>query len=955
MAAGPDKLLRFIRGLVPPPKSGGVTDAALLSRFIIQRDETAFTTLVARHGPLVLHVCQRILGDSHDAEDAFQAAFLVLARKADTVRRPEALSAWLHGVARRAALKARSAKTRHFRDTEPLVRPAADPRPDPLADLSVRELLVIIDEELERLPERYRLPLILCGLEGRSLEEAARQLGWTRGSVKGRLERGRARLHDRLIRRGLTLSAALAAVEVSRNAASAAVVAQLLIPTIRGAVAFAAGQTAAASGVSAQAAALAGDVLKGVALVKLKVAAGLALVTCLLAAGSLIYGTAQAPRAAAPQVRSSPFPSKDQVALVAPAALVNNRPVARLDEADAPIEVNGRVLDPQGNPLAGAKLYIGYSARRYATDNQLRQTAHPLRKATSGADGRFRFTFARSELDAKLLDSSRPAVVAVASGYGPDWAVVGDSAESVELSLKLVQDLPVNGRILDQNRRPIAGAKTHVDSVLSAPEEDVTRYLAGDRSSWFPKAWLGSLPGQPAILTTDADGRFRVTGVGRDRIVRLALEGPAIQHTVFEVATRLSMLTPDFGGTRGATFDYLASPSRSIRGAVRDKATGRPVAGVKISVQNATSTALTDSDGRFEILGCPKLQPVYFVMAQPETGQPYFAASASVPESNGPDPVTVDFDLVNGIPISGRVTDQSTHKPPKTALVEYYPLFPNPHSSKITIWCNMAASSAFIRPDGSYGLVVLPGPGVLCVAASPRDSYAVAMVNDSELASLFQDRPNHGGSQRPCTDAGAHGSGILHVNKYNALSLIDPDERTEFLALDLTLQPARRLQGTVVGPDEKPLTGVRVIGLTALPEDEMLEGASFTVAGLNPRRSRDLFFHHKGKSLGKFLTIGVNQTEPLTIKLDPCGSVLGRLVDKRGKPIPEVTVCFYPEGKSLDNLAQTDRDGRFRLNLVPGQKYSLGLRSYRRLVRDMGKVEVESGRRKDLGDLILDD
>jgi hypothetical protein len=326
-----------------------------------------------------------------------------------------------------------------------------------------------------------------------------------------------------------------------------------------------------------------------------------------------------------------------------------------------------------------------------------------------------------------------------------------------------------------------------------------------------------------------------------------------------------------------------------------------------------------------------------------------------VRESNGPDPLTVDFDLVSGIPLSGRVTEQSTHKPPKTALVEYYPLFPNPHTSKITIWCNMAASSAVMRPDGSYSLVVLPGPGVLCVAASPRDSFAVAMVDNSRLASLFHDGPNHGGGQRPCTDAGAHGRGILQVDKYNVLSLIDPDERAEFLALDLTLQRARALQGTVVGPDGKPLTGVQVIGLTALPEGEMLESESFTITGLNSRRSRDLFFHHRGKSLGKLLTIRGDRIEPLTIKLDPCGSVLGRLVDKRGKPIPGVTVLFYPEGKSLDNVADTDRDGRFRLNLVPGQKYSLQLSSYRRLLRDVGKVAVESSRSNDLGDLVLDD
>jgi len=187
MAAGPDTLLRYIRRLVVAPEPEAATDAALLGRFISQRDEKAFAALVDRHGGLVFHVCWRVLGDVHDAEEAFQATFLVLVRKAASVGRREELPAWLYGVARRVALKARVARIRQLRQAEPLAAPTADSRPDPLAELSARELLAIVDEEVHCLPVSYRLPVILCCLEGCSLEEAARQLGWTRGSVKGRL------------------------------------------------------------------------------------------------------------------------------------------------------------------------------------------------------------------------------------------------------------------------------------------------------------------------------------------------------------------------------------------------------------------------------------------------------------------------------------------------------------------------------------------------------------------------------------------------------------------------------------------------------------------------------------------------------------------------------------------------------------------------------------------------
>src|SRR5262249_868423 len=269
MAVGPETLVRCIRRWMIPSEAEEATDAALLDRFISARDETAFAALVDRHGPLVLHVCRRVLGHLQDAEDAFQAVFLVLARKAATVSPRDALTAWLHGVAHRVALKARAAKLRQQRAGPPLVEPPADPRPDPLADLSARELLALVDEEVRRLPHVYRLPVILCCLEGRSLEEAARQLGWTLGSVKGRLERGRARLHARLIGRGLTLSAVLTAAELSRGAGSAAEVARLMASTVQAARMFAAGPTAGQEA-SAQATALAREGIKGMTLARLK-------------------------------------------------------------------------------------------------------------------------------------------------------------------------------------------------------------------------------------------------------------------------------------------------------------------------------------------------------------------------------------------------------------------------------------------------------------------------------------------------------------------------------------------------------------------------------------------------------------------------------------------------------------------------------------------------------------
>jgi RNA polymerase sigma factor (sigma-70 family) len=201
-------LLRRLHTLTAPPAS----DAVLLARWRERRDEAAFAALVARHGPMVLGVCRRVLGDMHHAEDAFQATFFVLARKAAAVRRPESLAGFLYHVALRLARKARGAARRRTVLLPPDALAPADPRPHPLDVLSGQETLVLLDEEINRLPEIYRLPFLLCVLQERSVEEAARLLGRSPGSVRGRLARARQRLRERLTRRGLDLSLGMVAL-----------------------------------------------------------------------------------------------------------------------------------------------------------------------------------------------------------------------------------------------------------------------------------------------------------------------------------------------------------------------------------------------------------------------------------------------------------------------------------------------------------------------------------------------------------------------------------------------------------------------------------------------------------------------------------------------------------------------------------------------------------------------
>jgi RNA polymerase sigma factor (sigma-70 family) len=215
-------LLQHIRETLSGVALDSRPDSVLLKRFVEAHDEEAFAALVARYAPLVLGVGRRVLGDAHEAEDVLQATFLVLARDPATIRRPAALAAWLHETARRLALRCRrSAARRRRREASP-TSPASCRHANPLDELTARELLDIVDEEVMRLPEVYRLPVVLCYLEGLTQEEAAQRLDWTPGSVKGRLERGRKELHAFLARRGISLSGAFGVLSVSRGLVHAA-------------------------------------------------------------------------------------------------------------------------------------------------------------------------------------------------------------------------------------------------------------------------------------------------------------------------------------------------------------------------------------------------------------------------------------------------------------------------------------------------------------------------------------------------------------------------------------------------------------------------------------------------------------------------------------------------------------------------------------------------------------
>jgi RNA polymerase sigma factor (sigma-70 family) len=288
MAAGELRRgLEHLRQALLPAEGGGVSDGQLLARFCAGRDEAAFAALVRRHGSMVLGVCRRVLSDHHDAEDAFQAAFLILARKAGSVVKRQSLASWLYAVACRAALQARASRQRR-RARETQVETMPHPEVAPAEPQDWRPLL---DRELSRLPDKYRAAVVLCDLEGHPRREAARRLGLPEGTLSSRLAAGRRLLARRLTRRGLTLSGGALAAALAEGA-SASVPAPLVISTARTATLVAAGQLAA---VSTPAALLARGVLEAMFMAKLKLVVGAVMVLAALGAGGIAYRAGAGP------------------------------------------------------------------------------------------------------------------------------------------------------------------------------------------------------------------------------------------------------------------------------------------------------------------------------------------------------------------------------------------------------------------------------------------------------------------------------------------------------------------------------------------------------------------------------------------------------------------------------------------------------------------------------------
>jgi len=672
-------------------------------------------------------------------------------------------------------------------------------------------------------------------------------------------------------------------------------------------------------------------------------------------------------------------------------------PAARRGRAAESNVFQGRVVDPDGRPYPRAKLYLTYVGGA-EPDFSL-----PLR-ATSDADGRFRFQVETANFEFRHLEPWRNArVVALAGDFGPGGSDSDLPDAGRELTIRLARDdVPITGRLVDLEGRPVAGAAIQPESISAPTGGDLTPWinaaLAKQMTCYeldfrYLKLQAPLHANFPAAkkVTTGQDGRFVLRGIGRERVVELRVESPSIRTFGVAALTRAGapVRVPIFHRRRDpwmktfypASLDLSAAPSRPIEGVIRDRVTGQPVAGATIRsyrladfdvVNDQLIRTKTDAQGRFRMTGMP-LGNGNEVVVLPAGDQPYLPSWQKLPELTIAQPLHLELMLTRGIWAKGRITDAVSGQP-VVGAVRYGAASDNPHLSEApglrqvpTNGDGTTATSTDLR--GRYRVAVLPGRGLLLVVEGDGD-YRDLDVDAGEM-------PN------PIAFVPPIYSGA------KAFAEIDVAPGSPPISRDFALDPCRKLAGTVLDPQGNPLAGARIYGLfgfgswTYSPQTS----AEFTVSGLVPPKSltlarlvkvrtvdslaslvtpekpRTLVFQHDGKRLAGFADIFWETKGPVQARLLPWGVVTGRVVDAGGHPragfvlLPEIIGKARLGGGEIAHWPErvtTDREGRFRIEaIVPGFRYRLTLENADGQSTGKGPnvTPLKPGEIRDLGDV----
>jgi RNA polymerase sigma factor (sigma-70 family) len=946
-------VVRQLGALFEGGSLAGLSDRQLLERYNDggrePAGEAAFAALVARHGPMVLGVCRQCLGDVQHAEDAFQAVFLVLAQKAQSIRDPELLGNWLYGVAIRTARCARrQIAGRRRREEGDAMRgpgasscapagPTAPPADRPAID---REQAEAVHGEVDRLPKAFRLPVVLCYFEGLTLEEAARRLRCPAGTLRSRLARAREKLRTGLARRGVILPAAALGAILAPRSASASVPPLLCDSTTRAAIAFAA-RHAAAGALSAPAAALAQEVLRTMVIHKLRlvVMTVLALAAIATGAGYLTHSLAM-----------KEDPVKDPAAKVAPRVDDRPGPAAKPDPAaPARMMVTGRVLDPNGKPVKGAFVDLVAAARTpWVGASEEVENLTLLGQGQSDGEGRYR-------LDVPRTTSSRVRgilAMAAAPGYGTGTAMLNPDAEQPAADIKLQPEQIVRARLVELTGAPARGVEVHTWQGAHQPK--------------------GVRAGPPPSIKSDDQGRIELAGFARGSNITLHVRD--MRYARQDLYIDAGKLTPPKEVT------LVLQPARIIEGRVLAADTGQPVPNAVVSamtrVQNEhangyfTSKFRADAQGRF--LMNPIAGESYTIGAFPTGGEPYLIQQDELKWTKGAVKATHDIKLPRGVLIRGKITEAGTNRPLAASSIQFIPMQTPGRDKILSGWQAIVAS----RDDGTFQIAVPPGKGHLLIHG-PTGDYVLGEIGSN---TLFSGQP--GGMRNR-----AHA-----IIPYEVKAGDPPHEVGAALRLGATIK------GRVEGPEGQTITDGFIL-TTLIIEAQLpqwrgdyqvpIRDGRFELHGVDPKGATRVFVFDPEHEWGTTVEISGKQAgEELTIRLQPCGRATARFVGPDGKPVAKHQPNFqfvmtpgseYLSGRERDRAARsadadyvvnidrkhyegfprTDAEGRFTMvSLIPGALYRINDMS---TVNDVKKgiqvrkdFTVKPGETVDLGDIVIE-